>query len=39
MTPEVIYRWCGEHSRYILSWCRRNGYGDIAIRATAALVA
>jgi CheY-like chemotaxis protein len=39
MTPEVIYRWCGEHSRYILSWCRRNGYGDIAIRVTAALVA
>jgi hypothetical protein len=25
MTPEAVYRWCGEHSRYILSWCRRNG--------------
>jgi CheY-like chemotaxis protein len=35
MTPEVVYRWCGEHSRYILSWCRRNGYGDIATRVTA----
>ena len=32
MTPEAIYRWCGEHARYILSWCRRNGYGDIAAR-------
>jgi CheY-like chemotaxis protein len=39
MTPEVVYRWCGEHARYILSWCRRNGYGDIATRITAALVA
>jgi CheY-like chemotaxis protein len=35
MTPEVVYRWCGEHSRYILSWCRRNGYADIATRVTA----
>lgn len=34
MTPEVVYRWCGEHARYILSWCRRNGYGDIATRIT-----
>jgi CheY-like chemotaxis protein len=32
MTPEVVYRWCGEHARYILSWCRRNGHGDIAGR-------
>src|ERR1700751_1480401 len=32
MTPEVVYRWCGEHAAYILSWCRRNGYGDIATR-------
>ncbi len=37
MTPEVVYRWCGEHARYILSWCRRHGYGDIATRVTAAL--
>lgn len=36
MTPEVVYRWCGEHSRYILSWCRRNGQADIATRATGA---
>ena len=39
MTPEVVYRWCGEHARYILSWCRRNGYADIATRVTAALSA
>jgi hypothetical protein len=32
MTPEVVYRWCGEHARYILSWCRRNGQHDIATR-------
>jgi CheY-like chemotaxis protein len=37
MTPEVVYRWCGEHARYILSWCRRNGYGDIATRVNAAV--
>jgi DNA-binding NarL/FixJ family response regulator len=37
MTPEVVYRWCGEHARYILSWCRRNGHDDIATRATAAI--
>src|SRR6266702_1635710 len=37
MTPEVVYRWCGEHAPYILSWCRRNGYGDIATRVTSAL--
>lgn len=37
MTPEVVYRWCGEHARYILSWCRRNGYADIATRVTAAV--
>lgn len=36
MTPEVVYRWCGEHARYILSWCRRNGHGDIAARLTSA---
>jgi CheY-like chemotaxis protein len=38
MTPEVVYRWCGEHARYILSWCRRNGYGDIATRATETVI-
>jgi CheY-like chemotaxis protein len=38
MTPEVVYRWCGEHARYILSWCRRNDYSDIATRVTATVV-
>jgi CheY-like chemotaxis protein len=28
----VVYRWCGEHVRYILSWCRRNGHADVARR-------
>ena len=32
MTPEVVYRWCGEHARYILSWCRRNKHETIAER-------
>jgi hypothetical protein len=32
MTPEVVYRWCGEHARYIVSWCRRHGQQDIATR-------
>jgi CheY-like chemotaxis protein len=35
MTPEVVYRWCGEHARYILSWCRRHGQQDIATRLEA----
>ena len=35
MTPEAVYRWCGEHARYILSWCRRNGHDDIAARVRA----
>jgi CheY-like chemotaxis protein len=28
----VVYRWCGEHARYILSWCRRNHQNDVADR-------
>ena len=36
MTPEVVYRWCGEHARYILSWCRRYGYEDVAVRVAPA---
>lgn len=30
----VVYRWCGEHARYILSWCRRNGLAGLAARVT-----
>jgi len=29
MTAQVVYRWCGEHSRYIRSWCRRHRRGDV----------
>jgi len=28
----VVYRWCGEHARHILSWCRRHGHADVATR-------
>jgi DNA-binding transcriptional regulator YdaS (Cro superfamily) len=35
MTPEAVYRWCGEHARYILSWSRRNGLGEFATHWTA----
>jgi DNA-binding NarL/FixJ family response regulator len=29
LTTQSVYRWCGEHSRYLISWCRRNGHGDV----------
>lgn len=29
MTVGVVYRWCGLHARYIVSWCRRNGHEDV----------
>ncbi len=29
MTSEAVYRWCGLHARYLVSWCRRNGHGDV----------
>jgi hypothetical protein len=29
MTLSAVYRWCGLHSRYIVSWCRRHGHGDV----------
>lgn len=29
MTTQVVYRWCGEHARYLRSWCRRHGHGDV----------
>lgn len=34
LTSQAVYRWCGEHARYILSWCRRNGHADIATRVS-----
>ncbi|WP_267618276.1 MSMEG_1198 family transcriptional regulator [Gordonia bronchialis] len=29
LTQAAIYRWCGLHARYIVSWCRRHGHGDV----------
>ncbi|WP_345314374.1 response regulator [Gordonia alkaliphila] len=29
LTQGSIYRWCGLHARYIISWCRRNGQADV----------
>jgi DNA-binding NarL/FixJ family response regulator len=26
VSQAVVFRWCGEHARYIISWCRRNGF-------------
>lgn len=29
ITTAVVYRWCGEHARYLASWCRRHGHADV----------
>lgn len=29
LTTQSVYRWCGEHGRYLISWCRRNGHADV----------
>lgn len=29
LTATAIYRWCGVHAHYLLSWCRRNGHDDV----------
>ncbi|MGV9713250.1 MSMEG_1198 family transcriptional regulator [Gordonia sp. NPDC003424] len=29
LTQAAVYRWCGLHARYIVSWCRRHGHGDV----------
>ncbi|GAC58813.1 hypothetical protein GOHSU_53_00150 [Gordonia hirsuta DSM 44140 = NBRC 16056] len=29
LTQGAIYRWCGLHARYLISWCRRNGHSDV----------
>lgn len=29
MTLATVYRWCGVHARYLVSWCRRNGYPEV----------
>lgn len=29
MTQAAVYRWCGLHARYLVSWCRRHGHADV----------
>lgn len=29
LTQGTVYRWCGLHARYLVSWCRRNGHADV----------
>ena len=31
MTMSAVYRWCGLHARYIVSWCRRHGHSDVLV--------
>ena len=31
MTLAAVYRWCGLHARYVKSWCRRHGHGDVLV--------
>lgn len=35
ITPPVVYRWCGIHARYLMSWCRRHGHADVLEPSTA----
>ncbi len=32
LTTQTVYRWCGQHARYLISWCRRNGHADVLVR-------
>jgi DNA-binding NarL/FixJ family response regulator len=29
LTTRTVYRRCGEHARYLISWCRRNGHAEV----------
>ncbi|MBM7368796.1 hypothetical protein [Gordonia hydrophobica] len=29
LTQGSVYRWCGVHARYLVSWCRRHGHADV----------
>ncbi len=31
ITQAVVYRWCGEHARYLMSWARRRLPDDVQI--------
>ncbi|MEU9389971.1 hypothetical protein AB0D86_08200 [Streptomyces sp. NPDC048324] len=33
---QAVFRWCGRHELYILSWCRRYGHRDLAGTAATA---
>ena len=30
LNSQAVYRWCGEHSRYLMSWCRRLNISTIS---------
>lgn len=32
LTSGVVFRWCGIYRHYLISWCRRNGHGDVVGR-------
>ncbi|MGW0039409.1 MSMEG_1198 family transcriptional regulator [Gordonia sp. NPDC003376] len=34
MTQAAVYRWCGLHARYLVSWSRRNGHADVLSPST-----
>lgn len=36
LTQAAVYRWCGLHARYLVSWCRRNGHLDVLSPETGA---
>lgn len=29
LTLAAVYRWCGLHASYLVSWCRRNGHSSV----------
>lgn len=35
MNCQAVFRWCGQHEHYILSWCRRYGHSDVTEQTTA----
>lgn len=38
LTQVAVYRWCGLHARYIVSWCRRNRHADVLDRRRSQLL-
>ena len=37
LTLPSVYRWCGLHARYLVSWCRRHGHADVVAQQSAEL--